>query len=93
MLILKWQNTVGSRQRQELVATHLNANSDNEINPQTFCDWLKAPARYSVQQVSGKTSKMAYAKLEKAALGILAKKSNRLLHPEGVQDLASGKFG
>lgn len=86
---LKWQNTVGSRQRQELVATHLNANSDIEINPQAFCDWLKAPASYSALQVSDTTSKMAYTKLEKVAFGILAKKANRLLHPEGVQDLAA----
>ncbi|MEJ2912517.1 DEAD/DEAH box helicase [Pseudoalteromonas sp. C12FD-1] len=90
---LKWQNTVGLRQRQELVATHLNANSDIEINPQAFCDWLKTPASYSALEVSDTTSKVAYTKLEKVAFGILAKKANRLLHPEGVQDLAAGKFG
>lgn len=89
---LKWQNTVGTRQRQELIATHLNANNDIEINPQAFCDWLKAPASYSALQVSDTTSKMAYAKLEKVAFGTLAKKSNRLLHPEGVQDLAAAGF-
>ncbi|WP_076920784.1 DEAD/DEAH box helicase [Pseudoalteromonas sp. SK20] len=90
---LKWQNTVGSRQRQELVAAHLNANNDVEINPQAFCDWLKAPASYFSSQVADVNDKVAYAKLEKAAFGILAKKSKRLLHPEAVQDLAAGKFG
>ncbi len=86
---LKWQNSVGLRQRQELVAAHLNSNNNVEINPQAFCNWLKSSASYLTPDVNVETNKVVYAELEKAALSILAKKSNRLLHPEGVQDLAA----
>lgn len=88
--ILRWQNDQGKRMRQEYNAFLIDGSRSVEKNPESFSEWLKAPAL----QTEGAGAEMASMKqLHKTNLqsinNRLSEVSNVDLHPENYQ-LVSG---
>jgi len=88
---LRWQNSSGVRQRQELVAVQVQANQKSEINTLAFCDWLKSETHQFDLNTTFDT-KTLFAHNEKVSADLLKLKSNNLLHPDGIYPLAAGLF-
>lgn len=88
---LRWQNAIGLRQRQELVAIQVNNAQKVAVNTQVFCDWLKSDDN-SHGESSRQDLKTLFQVAESKSEALLLNKSNQLLHPEGVHPLAGGVF-
>lgn len=88
---LRWQNTLGLRQRQELVAVQVRDDQQVVMNSQDFCDWLKEESPEPA--VNQRTElKNIFIQNEQHCARILKNKSNQILHPEGVYPIAGSIF-
>jgi ERCC4-related helicase len=88
---LRWQNSLGVRQRQELVAIQVTQERESLVNTQEFCDWLKADTHTFKENTSFEVYSLFNVTDEKS-YEILRTKSNQLLHPEGVNPITAGVF-
>lgn len=88
---LRWQNAVGRRQRQELVAVQINNEQQVVLNSQEFCDWLMEDSLFSDDNLN-KDLKTLFAKNEQQCAAALQSKSNQLMHPEGIYPIAGSVF-
>lgn len=90
---LRWQDVQGLRRRQELVAIQVSKNKSTILNSQDFCAWLKNNETIFSENLNGKDNlSEIFNKVELACADLLKRKSNYLLHPEGVQPIAGGLF-
>ena len=85
---LRWMNSLGLRQRQELVAVSLGENNQVSYNNDTLSGWLINPS--SASQVNmDMDSKRLFTIAEEALQERLTKKSNLLLHPDCIEHVCS----
>ncbi|OBT04690.1 helicase [Shewanella sp. UCD-FRSSP16_17] len=88
---LRWQNTLGLRQRQELVAFQVDQGKEAALNTQDFCDWLKTDdILYFDNNRNDLKELFQVAKVKSSE--VLKAKSNQLLHPESIHPIAAGIF-
>lgn len=88
---LRWQNALGLRQRQELIAVQVQQNNKVVMNSQSFCDWLLTESPDATQN-QNKALKEMFEQNEHHCAAALKSKSNQLLHPEGIYPIAGGMF-
>lgn len=88
---LRWQNSLGLRQRQELVALQINQDKEVALNTLDFCNWLKDDdVSYFESNRQDLKDLFQVAKIKSAE--VLKTKSNQLLHPESIDPIAAGLF-
>lgn len=85
---LRWMNTQGQRQRQELVAASVSKNARISFNQDSFSQWLIAPKVGSATHTD-LNAKAIFEQAENALNDRLANKSNVLLHPDSIEHLCS----
>src|SRR5690606_25889560 len=86
---LRWRNSVGARQRQELLAWQVDAAGVVVVNSAEFGDWLKVKTEFRLVETDKELNKMLFGHVEAAAEKILKLKSNQFLHPEGAHPVAA----
>lgn len=87
--LLRWQNDQGQRMRQEYTAYGIAPDGQVTVNPQTFSEWLKQPAKTGKITTDREQNKTWFAAAEEAADLRLAEVSNQHLHPENNQWVSS----
>lgn len=85
---LRWMNTQGQRQRQELVATSVGKNNRISLNHDSFSQWLINPKTANATNIEFKAITI-FEHAECALNDRLAHKSNVLLHPDSIEHLCS----
>ncbi len=83
--VLRWQNDQGQRVRQEYTALQVHEDGNVEINPDSFCEWLKHSAIDYEVLISREQCKENFVRFETAADHRLKSVSSRDLHPENRQ--------
>jgi superfamily II DNA or RNA helicase len=83
--VLRWQNDQGRRMRQEFTAFACQGTDQVKINPESFKQWLLAPADGDTSSIDSDTLKSFFNQANGAAQRRLATVSNRDLHPENLQ--------
>lgn len=84
---LRWQNSLGVRQRRELVAIQVNKNRKTLLNTKDFCEWLKND-QLIYKDICNNDIKSLFKIAQSKSEQILQIKSNHLLHPEGIHPIA-----
>ncbi|MBY7802752.1 DEAD/DEAH box helicase [Vibrio fluvialis] len=88
---LRWQNSLGLRQRQELVAIQVCQDKEVALNTQDFCNWLKNDD-ISYYESSRQDLKELFQVAQIKSEEVLKAKSNQLLHPESIDPIAAALF-
>ncbi|HFG1951980.1 TPA: hypothetical protein ACGF32_003453 [Vibrio cholerae] len=88
---LRWQNSLGLRQRQELVAIQVCQDKEVALNTQDFCNWLKND-NISYYESSRQDLKELFQVAQIKSEEVLKAKSNQLLHPESIDLIAAALF-
>lgn len=88
---LRWQNSLGLRQRQELVAIQVCQDKEVALNTQDFCNWLKNDD-ISYYESSRRDLKELFQVAQVKSEEVLKAKSNQLLHPESIDPIAAALF-
>ncbi|WP_332397235.1 DEAD/DEAH box helicase [Vibrio metschnikovii] len=88
---LRWQNSLGLRQRQELVAIQVCQDKEVALNTQDFCNWLKNDD-ISYFESSRQDLKELFQVAQIKSEEVLKAKSNQLLHPESIDPIAAALF-
>ncbi|EHZ7428702.1 DEAD/DEAH box helicase [Vibrio cholerae] len=88
---LRWQNSLGLRQRQELVAIQVCQDKEVALNTQDFCNWLKND-NISYYESSRRDLKELFQVAQVKSEEVLKAKSNQLLHPESIDPIAAALF-
>lgn len=88
---LRWQNATGNRQRQELIALHINTEREVSANNKVFSDWLLVDSNQH-SEASIVNSKEVYELNKQYLSRVLSEKSNYLLHPDGEYPIAASLF-
>ena len=86
---LRWRNSVGVRQRQELLAWQVNLTGPIVTNSPDFGEWLKRDARFQLVEMDKEKNKKLFNRIEEEANRVLKSKSNQFLHPEGIHPVAA----
>lgn len=88
---LRWQNSVGLRQRQELVAIQVGLDKESKLNTQDFCNWLKSDEVSYFDSSRGDLKGLFKAAKSKGE-EVLKSRANQLLHPESIDPVAAALF-
>jgi superfamily II DNA or RNA helicase len=88
--VLRWQNDQGRRMRQEFTALSCEGDGSIIVNPESFREWLLAPANSGNTVIDRTTAKVFFDRSNQAAQLRLAEVSNRDLHPENLQWIGAG---
>ncbi len=84
--ILRWQNDQGKRMRQEYGAAIIHDDGAVELNPNSYSEWLKSPAKDGAVSVAeGGSRKTFYDSALQTFDSRLGEISNTSLHPENCQ--------
>lgn len=85
---LRWLNTQGQRQRQELVAVSIERKGQVVINSSKLSDWLIKPSAPGASENHDMSSKL-FNGAEEHLYKRLDQKSNMLLHPDSIEHVCS----
>lgn len=89
---LRWQNSLGMRQRQELVAIQISQDKKEvALNTHDFCNWLKDD-KNSYFESNRQDLKDLFQVAQIKSEEVLKTKSNQLLHPESIDPIVAGLF-
>lgn len=86
---LRWQNENGLRQRQEYAVWHINKEGGVTSNPPELSNWLKEKAVTIGNHAPKELNQASYQAVDEAANERLLDVSNKWLHPESYQPVAS----
>ena len=86
---LRWQNENGLRQRQEYAVWHINNEGGVTSNPPELSNWLKEKAVTMGNSAPKEWNQVTYQAVEEAANRRLSEVSNKWLHPDSYQPIAS----
>lgn len=86
---LRWQNENGLRQRQEYAVWHVQTNGNVICNPETVSDWLKVKAESKGVPFERRFNEQSFSAVEEAANKRLSEVSNKWLHPDSYQPVAT----
>lgn len=87
--MLRWQNEVGERRRQEYVAVAVGPDGCSSTNPSTFAQWLLEPAETPTEGGPGGAEADVARTADSAFDAMLAHRCNRSLHPESREWLSA----
>ncbi|MBU2967544.1 DEAD/DEAH box helicase family protein [Amphritea atlantica] len=86
---LRWQNENGVRQRQEYAVWHIESDGRVTCNPSELSEWLKEKAITSGTAKDRKSNEQWFKAVDDAANIRLHDVSNKWLHPDSYQPIAS----